>query len=189
MKTIKLFGEIADSYKSEWTLDVQTPAEALRAINANRPGFLSTCDQGGYVAILVDAENSEKSKQITDLNGLDGWKDEVLYIVPKIEGEVGAAIVGAVVSTAFAETVAGVIIATVIDIAVAVAISAVAQMISGTPDGFGANNIERPENKPSYIFNGVVNTDRQGHRVPILYGGPILVGSMVLSSRVNTKDI
>jgi len=189
MKTVKLLGEIAENYQAEWSLDVQTPAEALRAINANRPGFLSACDQQDYVVILVDAENPEESKQITDLNGLEGWQDEVLYIVPKIEGEFGAAIVGAVVSTAFAETVAGVIISTIIDIAISIAISTVAQMISGTPDGFGANNIEQPENKPSYIFNGVVNTDRQGHRVPVLYGGPMLVGSMVLSSRVNTKDI
>jgi len=60
-------------------------------------------------------------------------------------------------------------------------------LAAGTPDGFGAN--EAPENKPSYIFNGVVNTARQGGRIPVLYGGPLLVGSMVVSSRINTKDV
>lgn len=49
MKMIKLFGDIAKNFKAEWSLDVMTPSEALRAINANRPGFLSECDKGNYI--------------------------------------------------------------------------------------------------------------------------------------------
>jgi len=167
-------------------LEVDTASEALRAINANRPGFLAEADAGGYVAILIDESNPDAARQVTNECGLDAWGDEVLYVVPKVEGE-GGAIVALILGPAFAGTTAGGIVAMVINVAISIAVSAIASLIAGTPDGSGAN--EAPENKPSYIFNGVVNTNRQGGRIPVLYGGPLLVGSMVLSSRVNTKDI
>lgn len=202
MKTIKLCGEIADEYKQEWCLDVQTPAEALRAINANRPGFLAECDAGHYVCVLVDELNPDSARQVTDKSGLEGWGREVLYVVPHVSGDYGvvAALVayvgttflvagGGLVTAVGTLTALGVAVAVVITIAVTIAISYIASLISGTPDGFGANETEDPENKPSYLFNGVVNTARQGHRLAVLYGGPMIVGSMVLSSRINTRDI
>jgi len=188
MKTIKLYGEIAENYKAEWHLDVETPSEALRAINSNRPGFLAECDERNYVAILIDEENPDKSRQVTDENGIDVWHDEVLILIPRIDGEITGAIVAGITAGAISGT-AAVVVAFVVNIAIAIAISAIASLISGTPKGFGATTTEKPQNKPSYLLNGVVNTAKQGHRIPVLYGGPLLVGSMVLSSRVNTKDI
>ena len=201
MKKIKLFGNLSDLYKPEWLLDVQNPSEALRAINANRPGFLAECDAGSYVCVLVDESDPENTaRQVTDKNGLDGWGDEVLYVMPKASGDISALAAGFAV-WAVGGTAAGVIAAgagffaiyaaayIVIAVAISIAISYIASLISGTPDSFGANDTETPENKPSYIFNGVVNTAKQGHRIPLLYGGPLLVGSMVLSSRINTKDV
>ena len=46
-----------------------------------------------------------------------------------------------------------------------------------------------PKLAASYLFNGVVNTAKQGGRVPLLYGGPLLVGSMTVSARLVTQDI
>ncbi len=200
MKTIKLLGDIADDYKADWRLDVKSPAEALRAINANRPGFLAACDAGEYIAVLVDENDPDSSAQVTDKNGDDAWGEQVLYILPRISGdyEAVALLVGylasaagatALVTAAGALTTLGTIVAVVVTIALTIAVSMIASLIAGTPDGFGANDTEEAENKPSYLFNGVVNTAKQGHRIPVLYGGPMLVGSMVLSSRINTKDI
>jgi len=186
MKKIKLLGDIAEKYKADWLLEVDTASEALRAINANRPGFLAACDAGGYVAILIDESNPDAARQVTNECGLDAWGDEMLYVVPKISGNVTAAIIASITSGVISGT-AATIVAIVVNMAISLAISAIASLIAGTPDGSGAN--EAPENKPSYIFNGVVNTSRQGGRIPVLYGGPLLVGSMVLSSRVNTQDI
>ncbi len=196
MKKIKLFGNIADEYKAEWLLDVATPAEALRAINANRPGFLAECDAGDYVAVLVDESDPENTaRQVTDENGLKGWAGETLFVVPRMSGDVAGVVAGVLgitvassVSAVIAATVLIAVINTIIAVAISIAISAIAALIAGTPDGFGANETEAPENKPSYLFNGVVNTAKQGHRVPVLYG-QMLVGSMVLSSRINTKDL
>jgi len=196
MKTIKLFGNLADLYKPEWLLDVRSPSEALRAINANRPGFLAECDAGDYVCVLVDESNPEETaRQVTDKNGLDAWGNEVLYVVPKVGGDISG-IVGAIIAYAVPAGVAAaayaaiyVAVYIVVYVALAVAISAISSLIAGTPDSFGANDTEAPENKPSYLMNGVVNTAKQGHRMSLLYGGPVLVGSAVLSSRINTKDV
>ncbi len=204
MKTIKLLGDIADDYKADWRLDVKSPAEALRAINANRPGFLAACDAGEYIAVLVDENDPDSTAQVTDKNADDAWGEQVLYILPRVSGDYAAVaalvaylgtgtaltttaiVAGTAVTTL---TTLGTIVAVIATIALTVAVSMIASLIAGTPDGFGANETEEAENKPSYLFNGVVNTAKQGHRIPVLYGGPLLVGSMVLSSRINTKDI
>ena len=47
---------------------------------------------------------------------------------------------------------------------------------------------ERPENKPSYSFNGAVNTTAQGHPVPVGYGR-LIVGSAVISAGIDVDEI
>lgn len=188
MKRIKLFGDL-EKFKSDWTLDVKTPAEAMRAIEANRPGFVKAADAGDYVLILVDEQTPENTRQVTLENALHPWGDELLVVVPRVGGDaIGAVIVGAI-SAAFAATAAGAIVAAIIDVVIAIAVSMIASLISGTNDGMSASDAEPYQSKPSYLFNGVVNTTKQGHRIPILYGGPLIVGSMVLSSQIHVKDI
>lgn len=202
MKTIRLLGDIAEQFKPEWHLYVDSPAEAIRAIDANRPGFIQSCDAGDYIAVFVDDEN-ETAIQINPQNALIEWRDEILYVVPRVAGE-GAAIVGAAVGagatalgttavvagvTVTTLTTLGLVVAAVINIAISIAVAAIASLISGSNEKNNAASNERPENKPSYLLNGAVNTTRQGHRIPLLYGGPLLVGSMVLSADINTRDI
>jgi len=47
---------------------------------------------------------------------------------------------------------------------------------------------EREENKPSFIFNGAVNTTRQGNCVPICYGR-MIVGSQVISAGLSVTQL
>ena len=197
MKQIRLFGDLV-TFKSEWSLDVSTVAEAVRAIEANRPGFVAAASAGDYVLILADFETPDNSRQVTTDNALYPWGNEVLLIVPRVGGNepISATMIMAasikltgtiVMSTAMA-TVMAAALNMVIGMAISMALSAVVGLISGSNDGTKATNQEAPENKPSYLFNGVVNTTRQGHRIPLLYG-QLMVGSSVLSSQVHVKDI
>jgi predicted phage tail protein len=43
---------------------------------------------------------------------------------------------------------------------------------------------QRDPHKPSYQFNGPVNTIEEGQPVPILYGGPLWIGSAVVSAGI-----
>ena len=56
----------------------------------------------------------------------------------------------------------------------------------------GVGNIgdrEDPRERPSFLFNGAVNVSAEGEPVPIIYGGPIRVGSVVVSAGVKTEDV
>lgn len=199
MKRIKLYGDL-QRFKADWLLNVETPAEAMRAINANRPGFIQAADAGDYVLLMVDEKKLEAGddgavRQVVIESANWPWSDEVLCVVPRAGGEygVGEAIVIAIAGAAFAATTAGIITIAVVNlaisIAISIAVSMIAKLISGTPDGQEASRTEVPENRPSYLMNGVVNTTRQGFRVPLLYGGPLLVGSVEISKQIHTQDV
>ena len=68
----------------------------------------------------------------------------------------------------------------------AVALGGISQLLFKPPSPVKPN--ERPENKPSYIFDGPVNTIAAGHPVPILYG-EMYVGSAVISAGIISEEI
>lgn len=197
MKQIRLFGDL-EKFKSEWSLDVLTVAEAVRAIEANRPGFVAAASAGDYVLILADFENPDHSRQVTTDNALHPWGNEVLFVVPRVGGNdpISATMImyasiqltGTIVMSTAVASIMATVLNVVIGMAISMALNAVVGLISGSNDGTKATNQEAPENKPSYLFNGVVNTTRQGHRIPLLYG-QLIVGSSVLSSQIHVKDI
>jgi len=66
-------------------------------------------------------------------------------------------------------------------------IGGAAQMLFApkTPDG----PADKPDNKASYAFDGAVNTAAQGNPVPVLYGGPLIVGSQVISAGLSAEPL
>lgn len=62
----------------------------------------------------------------------------------------------------------------------------VVQMLSPQPK-VGKNG-EAADNQASYVFSGPVNTSAQGGCVPVIYGGPIEVGSAVISAGIEAVD-
>ncbi|SCZ74077.1 hypothetical protein SAMN03159324_05182 [Pseudomonas sp. NFPP18] len=61
----------------------------------------------------------------------------------------------------------------------------VIQMLSPQAKGLGTQ--DSPNNRPSYSFNGAVNTSVQGNPVPLLYGR-MIVGSAVISAGIYSED-
>lgn len=43
-------------------------------------------------------------------------------------------------------------------------------------------------NASNYSFNGPVNTQAQGNPVPLFYGGPLTIGSAVISAGIQAQD-
>lgn len=198
MKTIKLLGDLA-RFRADWSLDVKTVAEALRAIEANRPGFLAAAEAGEYVLLLADPQDLDHARQVTTANALEAWADEILFVVPRVSGEEpfsatmimgwSIAMTGSIVMSPAVAAFMAAALNALVSVAISLTVSMVASLISGSNDGMKAADTEPYESKPSYLFNGVVNTSRQGHRVPLLYGGPMLVGSMTLSADIRSEDI
>lgn len=65
------------------------------------------------------------------------------------------------------------------------AIGGAVQMLAPQAKGLGAQ--DSPNNRPSYSFNGAVNTSVQGGCVPLLYGR-MIVGSAVISAGIYSED-
>ena len=192
MKKIKLFGDLAQ-FDTDWQLHVKTPSEALRAIEANRPGFLNACNDGDYVAMLFDELNPEASRQVTLDNAIAPWGDELLMILPRAGGEVPAALLVPLFTsigfTAAAAAIAAPIAAMVLSMALSMAVTAIANVITGSKQSVNAGKTESYESRPSFISNGPVNLLRAGNPYPLLVGHVQDAGSIVLSSNYWVEDI
>lgn len=190
MKKVRLLGELGKKFGKVIQLDVKTPAEAVRALCVNFPEFakfVSSSEERnvGYRVVVGKTDRS-----VEQLNDPAGRAD--IKIVPVIMGSkragIGQIIIGSIL-------IAGALVGNyffpgnpvspyLMNAGIAMVLGGVVQLLSPlppTPD-------EGPENRPSYIFNGSVNTSAQGYPVPVGYGR-MIVGSAVVSAGIDTDDI
>ena len=100
-------------------------------------------------------------------------------------GGFGAAMTGA--------SFMGVSAASVAVLGASMVLGGVAGMLAQPPQGIPGVNASptdsaAPEDRPSFLFNGIVNNTAQGGPVPLLFGHH-LTGSVVVSANIDTSDI
>lgn len=202
MKTIILLGELGKKFGKKMRLDVKTPAEAVRALCANFPEFERHMVESekrnvGYRIVL-----GKTDIPLDDIHNPAG--SQTIKLVPVVMGAgggfgqivLGALIIGAAFMTGGASLSIGMMggfsVATTFVGGIALGVGAslilggVAQMLSPMPKATDPS--EKPENQPSYTFNGAVNTTAQGQPVPVGYGR-MVVGSAVISAGITTEEI
>lgn len=184
VRTVRLYGELGRMFGRVHRFDISSPAEAFRALSANFPGFFEYLNSERRFKVV------NGDYQLGDAQEVNDPASGTIKIVPVVSGSnaesrvlVGAAIaVAGVLVSPFAPTVGGILV----NAGAALALGGVIEMLSPPPK---INEPpERPENKPSYLFNGPVNTTAQGHPVPVLYGR-MIVGSAVVSAGIDTENI
>lgn len=198
MRTVKLHGELGKRFGETWSLDVGSPAEAARAIEANRPGFISylveSGDSGIAYQILVGGTALDKDEQVQQPFGAQ----ETLEFVPVPAGSksswLGIAIgvllmfVAPYLSTTVLITGTTISVSSIaFSVGLSLALGGVAQMLAGTPKNELSQGTAA-ESRNSFYFSGPVNTSEQGLPVPIGYG-ELIVGSHRLSVGLTSKDI
>lgn len=190
MKTIVLNGQLGKQFGRRHYFDVATAAEAVRALVANFPAVekhLMNAKCLGYRVKLHDAPVMNREQLHHPVGG------STITFTPVLSGAkkqgVGQIITGAIL-------VAAAVIGNVffpgnpvspylMNAGIAMIIGGTAQMLSPTPKSDDPS--ERPENKPSYAFNGPINTTAQGHPVPVGYGR-LIVGGAVISAGISTEE-
>jgi predicted phage tail protein len=200
MKEIRLYGHLARRFGRVHRFDVRTPAEAVRALRANFPDFAAAVmgfAGKGYRVVCGVERAGLSADALAHPTG-----EAIIKIVPVISGAgrglgqiiVGAALIGFGVMTGGAGLslsaawaaggmqVAGMLAA---NIGLSMVLGGVAQMLSPSPKTNGTP--DRPENKPSFVFDGPVNTIAQGNAVPVLYG-QLWVGSQVVSAGLSVEE-
>ncbi|MDL2284409.1 hypothetical protein LJC19_04625 [Oxalobacter sp. OttesenSCG-928-P03] len=201
LTTVILEGALGRKFGRKWKLKVSSPSDALRLINANKPGFSNwireNLDKYSRYRVVVDKEaRDHESLNLT-------CKARVIRFVPLMEGRggVGKIIAGAVLvvasmyvpmlgvpyatgvmSAGAAASVAGVMSS----VGVALILGGAVEMLMKKPKG-GSNDYERKD-KTSHYFDGPVNTEVQGVPVPLIYG-TVLTGSHAISAAMTINEI
>lgn len=178
MLKLNLYGTLADKYGKEHKLEVNSFAEAIKAMTTNFADFGR--DMGEEVYCLKDKE------VLTAETLTIQFKSGDLHLIPKADGDITAAIVTTLIGvTGTAATV----IAVVANIVINIALSCIANMLASTPEvnpsDYGDN--ESPDKNPSFLFQGAQNRSEQGAAIPIVYG-EMMVGSHTISSEIRMDN-
>lgn len=199
LRTIRLYGTLGARFGRVHSLAVNSVAEACRALGVLFPGFdqfmAESKDKGMAFAVFHGKRNIGRE----EFNDPPGRSE--IRIAPVIQGSkragtlqtvIGVVLIavasyfggpagGSAAGSLFGGGVWGVVGA----VGISLTLGGVAQMIAGTTKGLGSE--DQADNKPSYGFNGPVNTQAQGNPVPLGYGR-MIVGSAVVSAGIYAED-
>lgn len=210
LKTIKVYGSLAKFLGQRvFRAAVDTPIEAVSFLRANFEGLAAHMANYEYKVLVgtLELQAGSNPEQL----GYPAGRDEAISIVPVIGGAGGggsttAILAGvALIGASFLFPGAGMFgagmgvfgplapgaISTLTTIGSAISavgaslvLGGVAQMLTPVPETpeFESD----PQSSPA-SFSGIQNVGRQGVPVPVVYG-ETLVGSVVISAGINTKD-
>jgi predicted phage tail protein len=198
MLTVHLYGWLGVRFGREWRLCANSVREAMRLIECQTPGFGAAvmAHAPGFKAVIgkkvVREEGALENLPLAD----------IVKIVPLIagaakgggKGGLGLIILGAALFFAApylgpALGGLGLSVGTFTNMAFGLILNGVMSLISqpDAPNKPAAR--EEADRKPSYVFDGAVNTVEAGHCVPVLYGGPLRIGSQLISVGVSVEQV
>lgn len=193
MKTVKLLGELGKKFGKSYKLDIMNPAEAVRALCINFPEFKKHLIESEKRGVAYKVLIGKEAIGADDLHNPSG--KDVIKFVPVLQGAGGngvtSFIIGAVLVVAsFVAPFVGAGAASpyLLNAGIAMMIGGVVQMLTPIPSTNTSDDNNKPDNKPSYTFNGSVNTSAQGYPVPVGYGR-MIVGSAVISAGIVAEEL
>lgn len=189
VRTIRLYGRLGAKFGRVHRMAVGSAAEAVRALGSQLRGFdaflTQSKDMGLGYAVFYGKHNL-KQDDLQNPCGSDEIRIAPMYLGAKNAGVFNIILgVVLVVVGALITPYTGPLGAALMNMGYAMIIGGIVQLLTPTPKGRSAE--DRPENKPSAVFSGAINTQAQGHPVQVLYG-ELIVGSAVLSAGIDAVD-
>ncbi|XKE45761.1 hypothetical protein LG302_01050 [Halomonas organivorans] len=198
MKAIHLHGHLGGRFGGPFSLDVRDPAEAVRALSSQLPGFREVLAEGDWQVVRGPLDAGEPLDEAGLALGLAEGGE--LHLLPAVAGAGGDSGLGKVIAGVALVAAAGAFIpataaiagvgvqSTVAGLGISMALGGVAQMLAPSPQVGDYGSRERPDQRPSFLFDGPVNTSTQGLPVPLVYGR-VRAGSVVISAGMNAEEI
>ncbi|MBX4911372.1 tail assembly protein [Rhizobium bangladeshense] len=196
MRKVYLHGELGARFGYEFDMEVETAAEAVRALCVNLRGFEQVMRAGEFH--VVRGKELDKGRDL-DLELCSTYRlgKAPLHIAPYIAGSkrggflkivLGVALVGAAFlfsGGALAAPIAGgalggVTYGNMAILGVALAVSGVSQML--------ASEEKEEKNEDSYLLSGPGNTYEQGGALPLVYG-EVITGGVLVSAGVDIEQL
>lgn len=197
MREIHLHGPLKVRFGGPFLLDVRDSAEVVRALSAQLDGFREVLVNSNWQILKGSVEYGQVIGE-EELK-LSLGKTREIHILPAIQGAGGNSGVGkvlagaAIIGASFMVPGAGLFGAGIITkgglatFGTALALGGVSTMLAPSPQS-NYTDREQPDQRPSFLFNGPVNTSTQGLPVPLVYGR-ILTGSVVISAGMSAEEL
>lgn len=182
MQTVLLSGSLARLFGRRHKMVTSGGWRDIRGYFKQFPGFEKHMAESSRKGLRYAIFNGKENLAEEDLEKPTGR--DVIRIVPVIAGSKRAGVLQTIVGAvliALSPFTNGATLAP----GLALVAGGVVQMLSPQAKGLGTQ--DRPNNRPSYSFNGAVNTSVQGNPVPLLYGR-MIVGSAVISAGIYSED-
>lgn len=185
MQTVLLSGSLAQRFGRRHRMITGAGFRDICGYFKQFPGFEQYVAEGSSKGIRYAVFNGKENIGEEDLGKPTGR--DVIRIVPVLSGSKRAGLL---------QTIAGAVLLAVsyffpasapylAPAGIGLMAGGVIQMLSPQAKGLGTQ--DTPNNRPSYSFNGAVNTSVQGNPVPLLYGR-MIVGSAVISAGIYSED-
>lgn len=198
MRKVYLHGAIGEKYGKRFELDVQTAAEALRALAANFPDIVGDFKEGSWHVVRGEEIDTGMSLGEEDIATFRLGKGD-LHFVPVVAGSkrggllkviLGVALIGVgffmggFAAPIFGGTglLGGVTYGHLMIFGAALALGGAAQLLS--PE----KKTDETDKESSFMMNGPGNTYDQGYPVPLIYG-EVITGSVLISAGVDVEKI
>lgn len=168
-------------------LDTNTVGEAISALKSQLDGFAefmaSARGNGLGFTVFLGTKNLKEDELLKPCDG--PIRIAPVIIGSKKSGLFNVVLGAALIAISFIPGVGQVTAAYLLSTGIGMAAGGLVQMLSPQPKGL--KQADSPQNQPSYVFNGSVNTQAQGNPVPLLYGR-MIVGSAVISAGIRAED-
>ena len=184
LRKVKLYGHL-EQFGSEFELDIDSVAECVRALSSQLPGFSNALKDGSYRVIRVSQNNSMDLEE-SQLSMSLGSAAE-LHIKPVLAGAKGGGGAGKMI-LGVAMVAIGAVTYNPYLIAAGVGVLGAAAFAAQTPQVASYDKRESPDERPSFLFDGPVNTSAQGAAVPLVYG-EMRTGSVVVSAGIAAEEV
>jgi len=188
MKIIRLYGALGERFGRVWRFDVKSPAEAVRALCSQLPGFrqhLAKYSAPGYHVVVGKESRGEDDFALPT-------SAKTIKIIPVIVGAgAGLRIIAGIAMMVIGSVMSAYQIPggeMVFNMGVSMVFGGVIQLLTKPPNMANNNTPDRPENRPSYAFDGAANTAAQGNAVSVCYGR-LIVGSQVVSAGLFAEQV
>lgn len=196
MTKVILDGVMGKEFGREWNLAVNSPAEAIRLIDANKPGliFWIRDNLAKYECYEVSCKYDDDTEELlNDDTYLMNRKVKEIRFTPLVTGAGGKGggiaqiVVGLVIIVAAVVTYGAALAAVPAVLAGgAMVVSGVMTLVTSMPKINDVMSAERKDGT-SYYFDGPVNTSMQGVPIPLVYGR-CLSGSHPISVDLNVDE-
>ncbi|UWQ40070.1 hypothetical protein K3718_10845 [Leisingera aquaemixtae] len=198
MRKIHLHGALSQ-FGEMHELDVLTAGEAVTALCANFPGFMDELRRGSWVLLRGDTDTGF----CLDEEAITGMRlgNADLHIMPEVEGAkngngavkaiIGVALIAATGGSAafltqpiLAGAASGVTWGNAIgQLGLAMSLAGVSQLLAPETE------TQPGDGEKSFTMTGPVSQHGEGNPIQIVYGGPIIVGGMLISGGIDADGL